>query len=131
MCADRDNPRAIFLSSDGEWLPDNVVCSGLKFPELRGRACIHSDAGRFPLPQRLGESDSTISPEKNSNNGLTPPCAIMQLGRLEDWRNVVGEYPRDMHGLLVFKCKQMFLFVIPGLREDSKMIDTGESAGND
>jgi len=55
----------------------------------------------------------------------------MQLGRLEDWRNVVGEYPRDMHGLLVFKCKQMFLFVIPGLREDSKMIDTGESAGNE
>ena len=130
MSADRDIPRAFFLSADGESLPDTIVCSGLKLPELGGRACLYSDGGRFPLPQRLGEPGSTISPDKNTNEMLTPSCAIMQLGRLEEWRDVFGEFPPEMRCMLVFKCKQMLLFVIPGLREDSGMIDKGELAGS-
>ncbi len=116
------------MSADGELFPDTVVCSGLKVPELDGKACPYSDEGRFPLPQVREESDSSRSSEQEGD--LTPSCAITELGRLYDWQDLLGKYPRDMHDLRVFKCKQMLLFVIPGLTEDNKLIDAGELVGS-
>ena len=129
MCGNRDEARAFFLSADGESLPDTVVCSGLENPELEGRACLFSDRGRFQLPQDQGEPDPSPSQEQDSNGELTLPCAIMQLGCLDGWQEFLGKYPREMHDLRVFKCKQMHLFVIPGLIEDNELIDTGELVG--
>ena len=117
------------MSADGESLPDTVVCSGLENPELGGRACLFSDGGRFQLPQDQGEPDPSPSQEQDSNGELTLPCAIMQLGCLDGWQEFLGKYPREMHDLRVFKCKQMHLFVIPGLIEDNELIDTGELVG--
>jgi hypothetical protein len=129
MCANRDNARAFFLSTDGESLPDTVVCSGLEHPELDRRACLFSDGGRFPLPQDQGERVSSPSPERDSNGELALPCSIMQLGSLDDWQEFLGKYPREVQDLRVFKCKQMLLFVIPGLIEDNELVDTGELVG--
>ena len=118
MSVDRDSPRAFFLSSNGESLPDTVVCSGLKLPELRGRACAYSDEGRFPMAQLPRDCESTPDPDKDTDASLTLPCAIMQLGSLGEWREVLGDHPPAMQDLCVFKCKQMRLFVVPGLLED-------------
>jgi hypothetical protein len=60
---------------------------------------------------------------------LFPRPPIMQLGCLDGWQEFLGKYPREMHDLRVFKCKQMHLFVIPGLIEDDELIGTGELVG--
>jgi hypothetical protein len=105
MCANRNQPRALFLFVDGQSLPDSVVCSG-ELPSQKGTACIYSDRGRFPLNDEDGDGI----------DGQDPPCALMRLGQVGAWHQILGGFPEDMQGLPVYKCKQMLLFVLPNAR---------------
>jgi len=111
-----DKPRALFLFPDGKLLGDNLVCSGISPSGLEGKYCPFSEGGRMPRPKPIDEASKL----KLSQFGeLAPPCAIEYLGSLEAWQRA-GEvrYPKELGSLKVYKCRQMFLLVVPGLRED-------------
>ena len=59
-----------------------------------------------------------MKPELGCAGDLVPPCAVEQLGCLERWQaRSKSKYPEALWDLRVFKCRQMFLLVIPGLRD--------------
>ena len=55
-------PRAIFLSPDGSLYPDTLICSGVIPPELGGKPCPFSQAGRMPdvAPLDLAATNYTV-----------------------------------------------------------------------
>ena len=114
-----DKPRALFLSPDGKLLGDNLVCSGIFPSGLEGKHCPFSEGGRMP---RLKPIDEASNLKLGQSGELTPPCAVESLGSLEAWQRA-GEvrYPEEFGSLKMFKCRQMFLLVVPGLREDFNM----------
>ena len=70
----------------------------------------------MPRPQPISEA----SKQKLGQSGeLAPPCAVESLGTLEAWQSS-GEvrYPEELGLLKVYKCRQMFLLVVPGLTGD-------------
>ena len=110
-------PRALFLSPDGVLYPDALICSGRFASGLRGRPCPFSEEGRMPRPQRLNLPALRERPEAGRSGDLAPPCALQQLGKLEAWSERLP-HPADLGPLRVFKCRQMFLLVVPGLRDE-------------
>ena len=67
----------------------------------------------MPRPKPIDEASK---PELGQSGELAPPCAVESLGGLEAWQPA-GEvrYPEELGSLKIFKCRQMFLLVVPGL----------------
>jgi len=101
-------PRALFLFPDEPPQPDAEVCSGRYRNWLGGEPCPYSEAGRMPWPERAEAAQQEVEP--------TPRCVEARLGRLSDWRGERGlQFPQEMGGQPLHKCKQMFLLVLaPG-----------------
>lgn len=110
--------RALFLFLDGSVHPDDQICSGAIPPQLKGQPCPYSEGGRMPKPEPISEVSARSAPDRGAVGDLAPPCALRHLGRLADWEGEVTlPYPPPLGPLRLFKCRQMFLLVVPGLRE--------------
>jgi len=116
MKNDNSNPKALFLSTRGNIYPDSLICSGLLAVELKRLACPHSVEGRIPAPVPLDGNDASYSADKGNIGDLCPPCAAQQLANLGHWQGYKGQmYPDELLPLRLFKCRQGFWLVIPGL----------------
>lgn len=115
----QDFPRALFLSPDGNIYPDSLVCSGIIPQELNGQPCPYSICGRIPQPVSLRQSQETYSIDKGQPGDLCPPCAKQQLASLGHWQNVKENFPEYLFPLRLFKCRQWFWFVVPGLKDSN------------
>jgi len=128
-------PRALFLFPDEPPQSDAEVCSGRYRNWLEGEPCPYSEAGRMPwlegtdpVQQEAGAAQQGGAPEARpeqvesgeaaSLEGLAPtepvhPCVVAWLGRLSDWRGERGlQFPPELGGQPLLKCKQMFLLVL-------------------
>jgi hypothetical protein len=103
--------RALFLLGEGLWIPDRAVCSGRVPSSLGGQVCPYARRGRMPVARPLREEDVALRPRAGGPGDLAPPCAVERLGPVESWR----QDPGPLSGLRLFKCRQMFLLVVPGL----------------
>jgi hypothetical protein len=114
-----DEPRALFLSARGPLYPESIICSGILPSQLEGHPCPYSDKGRMPYPQPLVEIETYARPQLGQLGDFAPPCAIEQLGHLKAWGENSGlEFPQALATLRIFKCRQMFLLVVPGLHHE-------------
>ncbi len=97
-------------------MPDNLICSGVIPSILEGKPCPYSDKGRMPLPQPLDADTDRYSVDKGQPGNFCPPCCKQSLGSLGHWHGYQGrQYPEELHGLRLFKCRQWFWVVVPGL----------------
>jgi hypothetical protein len=111
-----EKPRALFLFSDGMFLRDDLICSGLFPSHLNGKPCPFADGGKLPKPQPLNKVKVSMHPKLGRRGDLVPPCVVEGLGPLWAWRRNEGaRYPSDLGQLRLYKCRQMFLLVLPGL----------------
>ena len=109
-------PKALFISPDGQLYPDTLICSGILPPELGGQPCPFSQAGRLPDPVPLCSDDPTYSPDKGQPGDLCPPCAKQQLANLGHWQGHNNQhFPEELLPLRLFKCRQWLWLVVPGL----------------
>ncbi|HEX6290929.1 MAG TPA: hypothetical protein VFZ66_17220 [Herpetosiphonaceae bacterium] len=116
-------PRALFLSPDGTIYPDTLICSGIVAAELGGRPCPDADHGRIPAPQPLDPAADGYTIDKGQPGDLCPPCAKQQLTHLGHWQGHGGQtFPDDLLELRLFKCRQWFWLVIPGLTDETPTI---------
>ncbi|KPK90117.1 MAG: hypothetical protein AMJ88_16605 [Anaerolineae bacterium SM23_ 63] len=111
-------PRALFLLPEGIFLRDDLICSGIFPSHLDGKPCPFADGGKMPKPQPLDEAKVSMHPKLGRVGDVAPPCVVEQLGPLREWRRREGvRYPSDLSPLRLYKCRQMFLLVVPGLAQ--------------
>jgi hypothetical protein len=116
----QDTPRALFLAPDGQIYPDTMICSGILPAELGGAPCPFAEQGRIPKPQPLDADDPTYSIDKGRPGDLCPPCAKQQLAHLGHWQgHGKQQFPTELLPLRLFKCRQWYWLVVPGLRDDA------------
>ena len=109
-------PRALFLSPDGNIYPDSMICSGALPAELGGKPCPFSQSGCISDPAPLNSQDSAYSMDKGRPGDLCPPCAKQQLAHLGHWQGHGQQtFPKELLPLRLFKCRQWFWLVVPGL----------------
>lgn len=128
---DERGPRALFLSPGGQALTDDRVCSGLEATTLAGKACPHADSGRMPRPRAIDARTARRWPERGQAGDLAPPCSVVQLGSLGEWLGGrPGGYPERWMGLRLFRCRQWFLLVVPGLhdRAPDRLLGLGQGS---
>jgi|WetSurMetagenome_2_1015567.scaffolds.fasta_scaffold280865_3 hypothetical protein len=112
------DPKAIFLSPDGNTYPDTLICSGVIPPELGGKPCPYSQAGRMPDVIPLDSTASNYTIDKGQPGDLCPPCAKQQLASLGHWQGHDKQrFSEELLPLRLFKCRQWFWLVVPGLRD--------------
>lgn len=125
--------KAFFISPVGFLYPDYLVCSGIIPSELNGKPCPFSQAGHIPELARLNPEDSTYSNDKGHAGDFCPPCAKQQLSSLGHWQNgAQPDFPQELLQLRLFKCRQWFWLVVPGLKdaEPQKMSMNGNGNQN-
>jgi hypothetical protein len=107
-------PRALFLFPDQPPVSDADVCSGGFPSHLEGRHCPFSDEGRFPLfEERFSQAESEREPRLTPIE-RAPGCVIRDLGPLKAWQGGMQlQYPKSFEDWHLYKCRQMFLLVIP------------------
>lgn len=111
-----NNPKALFLSPDGNIYPDTLICSGILSTELDGKPCPYSQAGRFPDSISLDTNDPTYTLDKGQPGDLCPPCAGQQLGNLGHWQGHSKQtFSEELLPLRLFKCRMWLWLVVPGL----------------
>ena len=111
-------PKAFFISPDGNIYPDTLICSGILPAELGGQPCPYSQAGRIAPPLPLNANDPNYSIDKGQPSDLCPPCAKQQLAHLGHWQgHGKRQFPEELLSLRLFKCRQWFWFVVPGLHD--------------
>jgi hypothetical protein len=121
----QDQPKALFLSPDGNIYPDRLICSGILSTELNGKPCPYSQAGHFPDPVPLNPDDPTYSIDKGQPGDLCPPCAKHQLAHLGHWQGHGNQtFPEELLPLRLFKCRMWLWLVVPGLydAEPTKLV---------
>jgi hypothetical protein len=119
MPDEADSPRALFLGEEGALVPDSNVCSGREPGKEIGEPCPYSETGRMPLPRPIHEREALRMTAIGSPGDLAPPCALQTLGSLAEFLGeAAARYPPGLHPLRVFKCRKLFLLVVPGLRDD-------------
>lgn len=113
-----EQTKAFFISPNGTLYPDYLVCSGIIPSELNGKPCPFSQAGHIPEPAPLNLEDSTYTADKGNAGDFCPPCAKQNLSSLGHWQNAAQpDFPQELLQLRLFKCRQWFWFVVPGLRD--------------
>jgi len=122
-------PRALFLFPDEPPQPDTEVCSGRYRDWLGGGPCPYSEDGRMPRRAEAGRLEGGsegeaaqpasglegefAQPEGGLPGETLPPCVVARLGRLSDWRGERAlQFPQELGGRPLLKCKQMFLLVL-------------------
>lgn len=126
------NPKAIFLSLDGSTYPDTLICSGVITFELSGKPCPYSQAGRMPDVLPLDPTESSYTTDKGQPGDLCPPCAKSQHASLQLWQ-VPGrqQFPAELFPLRLFKCRQWFWLVVPGLYDaEPTRLRSNDSSGS-
>lgn len=120
MAGQGNRPRALFYSGSGQpLLPDHRVCSGKVPSSLNGKPCPYSIAGRIPEPVVIGEARAQETPELGEADDQAPPCAVRHYGSLADWVGPKASgFSPEVLVLRLFECRQMFLMVIPGIRNE-------------
>jgi len=109
-------PRALFISPDGNIYPDFMICSGVLPSELYGKPCPYSTAGRFPDLVSLDPQAPGYSSDQGRPGDLCPPCAKQHLAQLGHWQgHGTQSFPEELLPLRLFKCRQWFWLVVPGL----------------
>lgn len=115
-------PQALFLFSNGLLLGDNLICSGKLETQFRG-ACKYSDDGQMPGLMRLAFDGPSQESRLGRSGDLAPQCALEHLGDLTTWQKHIRErYPDRYSNLRVFKCRQMLMLIVPGIRNDRASI---------
>lgn len=110
--------KALFLSPDGNIYSDTMICSGVLPAELGGKPCPFSQAGRFPDLLPLNFNDPNYTADKGQPSDLCPPCAKQQLANLGHWQgHGKQQFPQELLSLRLFKCRQWFWLVVPGLHD--------------
>lgn len=118
MNAHRGEPKALFLSPDGNIYPDTLICSGILPAELNGKPCRYSQAGRIPDPLPLNPDDPSYSFDKGRPGDLCPPCAKQHLTNLGHWQgHGSSKFPQELLSLRLFKCRMWLWLVVPGLHD--------------
>ena len=106
-------PRALFLFPDEPPQPDTQVCSGRYRNWLEGEPCPYSEAGRMPWPESADPEGGPRGEPAEQEGGPMPPCVEARLGRLSDWQGERDlQFPEELGGRPLLKCKQMFLLVL-------------------
>ena len=120
MAGPGDRPRALFYTGSGEpLLPDVLVCSGIIPSSLNGHPCPHSVGSRIPDPVLIDQEWSLQTPEIGDAGDQAPPCAVRHYGSLADWLGPKASgFPGEVLNLRLFECRQRFLLVIPGVRNE-------------
>jgi hypothetical protein len=82
----------------------------------------------MPKSRPLDEVKVSTHPNLGRKGDLVPSCVVGQLGPLRAWRRREGaRYPSDLSPLRLYKCRQMFLLVVPGLAEGRHMKTGGST----
>jgi hypothetical protein len=116
MNAHRGEPKALFLSPDGNIYPDTLICSGILPAELNGKPCPYSQAGRIPEPLPLNRDDPSYSIDKEQPGELCSPCTKQNLTNLGHWQgHGKQKFPQELLSLRLFKCRMWLWLVVPGL----------------
>jgi hypothetical protein len=111
-------PKALFLSPDGNIYPDTLICSGILPALLNGKPCPYSQAGHFPQPLPLNPDDPNYSIDKGQPGDFCPPCAKQNLTNLGHWQGHGNQkFPQELLPLRLFKCRMWLWLVIPGLHD--------------
>jgi hypothetical protein len=111
-----DEPNALFLSSDGNIYPDTLICTGILPSELGGKPCPFAVNGHMPDPLPLDPNNPSYTIDKGQPGDLCPPCAKQQLSHLGHWQgHRKQQFPENLLPLRLFKCRQWFWLVVPGL----------------
>lgn len=106
MNAHQGEPKALFLSPDGNIYPDTLICSGILPAELNGKPCPYSQAGRILEPLPLNRDDPSYSIDKEQPGELCSPCAKLQLTNLGHWQgHGKQKFPQELLSLRLFKCR--------------------------
>jgi hypothetical protein len=120
MTSFQDQPKALFLASDGNIYPDRLICSGTLSAELKGKPCPYSQNGRLPDLISLDPDDQTYNMDKGKLGDLCPPCVKQNLYHLGHWQgHRKQQFPEELLPLRLFKCQMWLWLVIPGLYEDN------------
>lgn len=113
-------PRALFFLPGGALIGDAQICSGNYPTRLRGEPCPFSVNGRMPPPIRVDEVTQRRLPKRGEIGEWAPPCCLEQLGSVKEWRLArLFSIPESFESLRLFKCRQMFFLVVPGLMDVS------------
>jgi hypothetical protein len=122
----RDVPQALFLFSNGLLVADDLICSGELETQFTG-PCKYSSSGKMPGLIRLAFDRDTRESRLGRNGDFAPQCALEQLGSLGTWQLTIGErYPHRYWDIRVFKCRQMLMLIVPGIRDDRASVLQGE-----
>jgi hypothetical protein len=74
----------------------------------------------MPTPIPLDEVAVRRTPKLGKMGEWAPPCCIEQLGALGEWEPAErASLPASLEELRLFKCRQMFVLVVPGLVDSS------------
>jgi hypothetical protein len=120
MSNHHNGAKALFLSPDGNIYPDTFICSGVIPPELGGKPCPYACDGGIPDAIPLNPDDATYTPDKGQPGDLCPPCVKQQLSNLGHWQGHSGQtFPEELLALRLFKCRQWFWLVVPGLQDQT------------
>jgi hypothetical protein len=92
--------------------------AGMLPAELSGKPCPYAQAGRMPEPVPLSHDDPAYTIDKGQLGDLCPPCAKQQLAHLGHWLRNGARIPKELRPLRLFKCRQWFWLVVPGLYDD-------------
>ena len=115
-------PQALFLFSKGLLITDDLVCSGKLETQFKG-ACKYSDDGHMPGLMTLTVDELSQESRLGMSGDLAPQCALEHLGSLESWQTTIGEqYPQRYAHFRVYKCRQMLMLIVPGIRNDQASV---------
>jgi hypothetical protein len=74
----------------------------------------------MPSPVRIDEVAQRRAPGLGEVGDWAPPCCLEQLGPVKEWRLARRfSIPESFKDFRLFKCRQMFFLVVPGLMDDS------------
>jgi len=106
MNVHQGEPKALFLSPDGNIYPDTLICSRILPAEFNGKPYPYSQAGRIPEPLLLNPDDSSYSIDKGQLGYLCPPCAKQNLSNLGHWQGHGNQkFPQELLSLRLLKCR--------------------------
>lgn len=120
-------PQALFLFSEGLLIEDALICSGKLETQFSG-ACKYSENGQMPGLMTLTFDEPSQESRLGKSGDLAPQCALEHLGDLATWQKNIGErYPHRYSQLRVYKCRQMLMLIVPGIRNDRASIIEDDS----